>query len=189
MAIFPYAILYEEISWRVFCREENKVKKILVVIFMLTICLTSCGEKQQEAPEITEPAEADSVKAEEPVFKPIEEETDEPDPGVPADTEDPVDIDDYIGYFTDDSYNDVTIEKNGNDINMSVSLYRLATMDEGTVRISSEGVEFDSTDMAGDPISFSFTKTGETYTLKVEHSTWEYLEEGTVYENMVKTAY
>lgn len=66
---------------------------------------------------------------------------------------------------------------------MTVGLYRLTTLSEGTVIASNDGVVFDTFDANGEPMKVSFKKdSSESFTLKIEESTWPFLESGTVFE-------
>ena len=49
-------------------------------------------------------------------------------------------------------------------------------------------VIFDAVDAAGNPIKFSFYNEGDTYTLKVEETTWDYFEAGDEFSGMKKSA-
>ena len=98
------------------------------------------------------------------------------------------DPDDFLGCYTNGSYDTVTIGKSGDAYTMEVSLYRLTTLDKGTVSFTEEGVIFDSVDAGGNPIKLSFYRDGsDRYVLRIDESTWEYLEPGTIFDNMVKT--
>ena len=99
-----------------------------------------------------------------------------------------IDPDDYIGYYTNGSYDEVIIDRNGDDYTMTVSLYRLTYLDEGTVSFTEEGVFFNTIDASGKPMIISFSDKGDgTYSLRIEESTWLYLEPGMVFDNMIKT--
>ena len=78
-------------------------------------------------------------------------------------------------------------EKNGDNYSMTVGLYRLTTLSEGTVIASNDGVVFDSFDANGEPMKVSFKKdSSESFTLKIEESTWPLLESSTVVEGMAR---
>ena len=94
--------------------------------------------------------------------------------------ETPADPNDYSGYYENGSYDVVRIEKNGDGYTMSVNLYRLTSLTEGTVSASEEGVVFYTVDAAGNPMTVSFYRDGEKYALRVDQSTWPLLETGTV---------
>lgn len=99
-----------------------------------------------------------------------------------------IDPDNYVGYYTDGGYNEVIIEKNGEDYAMEVSLYRLTYLDEGSVSFTEDGVVFNTIDASGKPMKISFSDNGDgTCSLRIEESTWLYLEPGTEFNNMIKT--
>ena len=147
------------------------MKKKLAVLCLVALALTACGAKDQKTD--------DSKKNENPV------ETTTAD----ADTkskENVVDLDDYVGYYSNGN-DDVTIEKEGEAYTMSVGFYRIATLEGGNVSASEEGVVFETEDMSGEPMKFTFYQDGEnTYALRVDESTWEYIEKGTVYDGLEK---
>ncbi|MBE5910247.1 tetratricopeptide repeat protein [Pseudobutyrivibrio sp.] len=98
-----------------------------------------------------------------------------------------INIDDYVGFYSNNEVT-VSIEKNGDDYSMSVMILRLFTWEDGKVNATDEGVEFTSTDGNGKPIKFLFTKDGnDSYTLKVEKTTWEYLSNGETFTDLVLT--
>ena len=98
------------------------------------------------------------------------------------------DPDSWLGKYSDDGYNTVTIGKNGSEYTMEISIYRLTVFDEGTVTITDSGVIFDSTDGTGAPIRLSFYSTGSgLYAFRVEETTWPLLENGTVFDGLKKT--
>ncbi len=93
------------------------------------------------------------------------------------------------GRYADGGYNEVILEKRENDYAMSVTLYRLTSLDEGTVSFLGEKVIFHTLDASGNPMTVSFYPSGpDQYALRVEESTWPLLEQGTVYEGLEKQA-
>ena len=97
------------------------------------------------------------------------------------------DPDAWIGRYANGGYDEVILEKQGDDYKMSVSLYRLTSLDEGTVSFPGERVIFNTLDAAGNPMTLSFYQDGpDGYALRVEESTWGYLEAGTVFEDLKK---
>ena len=81
----------------------------------------------------------------------------------------PQNLDDYIGFYADGDCNEITIDKEGDDYIMEVTIFRLTDIDEGIVSATSEGVVFDATDAAGDPIKLLFREAGdEMYELVIE---------------------
>ena len=94
----------------------------------------------------------------------------------------------WLGKYSDDGYNTVTIGKNGSEYTMEISIYRLTVFDEGSVTITDSGVIFDSIDGTGNPIRLSFYSTGSgLYAFRVENTTWPLLENGTVFDGLKKT--
>lgn len=98
-----------------------------------------------------------------------------------------VDLDEYVGRYDSGSYDTVVIEKQGDGYTMSVGLYRLTSLDEGTVTASPEGVVFETKDVAGNPMTLCFYRDGESFTLRVEESTWPNLKKGTLVEDLKPT--
>ena len=80
--------------------------------------------------------------------------------------ETPADPNDYSGYYENGSYDVVRIEKSEDGYTMSVDLYRLTSLMEGTVSASEEGVVFYTVDAAGSPMTVSFYRDGEKYALR-----------------------
>lgn len=167
------------------------MKTRILLISLVGVMLTSCGtatqgisqEKVVQEEALNEASAQESIQ-EDDNSQSVEESIQEAS-GVTS--EEKVNIDDYVGYYTDGE-NDVTIEKNGDNYSMTVGLYRLTTLSEGTVIASNDGVVFDTFDASGEPMKVSFKKdSSESFTLKIEESTWSLLESGTVFEGMAKT--
>ncbi len=97
------------------------------------------------------------------------------------------DIDAYVGCYANGNDDVVYIEKSRDGYTMSVALYRLTTLDEGKVSVSTEGIVFQTVDAAENPMTVTFRQVGDTYALRVEESTWPLLEQGTVIDGFVKT--
>jgi len=94
---------------------------------------------------------------------------------------------DYVGRYTNDGYDEVIIEKRGDDYTMAVTLYRLASLDEGTLSFSGEGLVFHTQDDAGNPLTLTFCREdGDRYALRVDESSWDYLEPGTVFDGLTR---
>lgn len=148
------------------------MQKYFVWICTAALLLTACRAEQSKTaePEITQPAAAVSASQE-----------------TPAKQEAPASSDEYIGLFSNGNYDTVTIEKDGDGYRMRVSLYRLTSLDEGTVSVSDEGLVFRTTDAALNPMTVVFCRDGENYALRIEESTWPLLEQGTVIRNLKKT--
>lgn len=157
---------------------KKNIRIFITFLCTAALLLTACtGDNQNTAEPIrTAPAEATAPEiAEDNVAVP---ETPAPERG-------PVDIDDYVGYYDDGSYDTVAIEKTDDGYTMSVGLYRLIGLDEGTVSASEDGVVFRAVDASGNPMTVTFLRDGETYALRVDESTWAPLEVGTVIYHFV----
>ena len=161
------------------------MKKKLAIIFagLMSISLIACG-KTEETTEGSEGVSMD-VSSEEDSTDVAAEETSEADDT--AETSDTVNLDDYIGFYADGDCNEITIDKEGDDYTMEVTIFRLTDIDEGIVSATSEGVVFDATDAAGDPIKLLFREADdEMYELVIEETTWDGFEEGQIYGNFEK---
>ena len=94
-------------------------------------------------------------------------------------------LDEYIGCY-ESGFDTVAIEKTDDGYAMLVGLYRLTSLDEGTVTATQDGVLFETLDAAGEPMTVLFYRDGETYALRIEASTWPLLEAGTVFDGFVR---
>lgn len=166
----------------------NKRKNVIGLISgmcLFALLLTACGaEKTVESPEAS-PAPA-------PTAAPITEPTPAAEPtaiviDAPASTDAPVDMSEYIGCYANDNYDIVIIDISDEGFSMSVSLYRMATLDEGTITPTAEGIEFHTVDGAGEPVTMSFYRDGDGYALRIDESTWSMLKPGTVVEGLYRT--
>ncbi|MBQ6384016.1 MAG: hypothetical protein IJJ42_10590 [Clostridia bacterium] len=93
----------------------------------------------------------------------------------------------FPGRYANGSYDEVVIGKQEDTWTMAVSLYRLASLDEGTVSFTGRSAVFQTEDPAENPMTLSFFPNGEgRFTLRVDESTWEYLTPGTVFEDLVR---
>ncbi len=93
----------------------------------------------------------------------------------------------FLGRYADENYDEVVLEKQGEAYTMAVSLYRLTFLDEGTVSFPGERVLFHTIDASGNPMTAAFYQDGpDQYALKIEESTWAYLEAGTVFDHLKK---
>ncbi len=95
---------------------------------------------------------------------------------------------DYLGRYESPDYDEVIIEKNEDSCVMSVTLYRLTSLEGGEVFFTGEGAVYSTLDASGNPITLTLFKGGEDrYALRVEESTWLYLEPGTVIGGLVRS--
>lgn len=140
--------------------------RLMAIMGLFSLLLTACSAKGQAAQAA--PAETGA---------PIVDETAAPG----------LDLDAYVGWYGNGSYDTVVIEKQGDGYAMSVGLYRLTSLDEGTVSASSEGVVFETRDTAGNPMTLSFYPEGDGYALRVDASTWPLLQAGTLVTGLKRT--
>lgn len=96
----------------------------------------------------------------------------------------PVDLDEYTGYYENDSYDTLNLQKTEGGYTMSVSLYRLASLEEGTVSASGEGVVWHTEAPDESPLTATFYRDGERYALRIDTCTWPLLEQGTVIRDL-----
>lgn len=148
----------------------------ILLCTLVLLLMTACGAKEQEAavPVRTETAAEQPVATAEVPAEDLEAESSTAGP------------DNYVGFYTNGSYDTVEIRKEGEGYSMSVDLYRLTSLNEGTVSTSEEGLVFHTIDAAGNPMTVSFYRNGETYELRIDESTWELLAPGTVISGLVK---
>ena len=86
----------------------------------------------------------------------------------------------YVGRYADEAFNEVVIEERDGAVTMTVGLYRLTTLEEGTLSAAPEGLLFRTTDAAGNPMTLSFRRLDDgSFLLRAEESSWPYLEPGT----------
>ena len=149
------------------------MKKLLVVLCMLTLAVTACGKKEEAVDTPTTVDTSNNTVAPE-----ESEDTNN--------SEETVNLAEYVGHYSSEEA-EVNINKTGDSYSMEVAIYGLANMDEGQVSASDSGVFFNSIDPNGNPMTLSFiSNDDETYTLKVEASSWELLDTGTVFEGLIK---
>ncbi len=135
------------------------MKRTLAIFFTMLLFVTACGKDEQ----ISSVAEVTSEVTE------------------------AVNLDDYVGYYTDGVDTEVTIKKVGPEYSMEIFIYGLTCIDEGKVTASPEGVVFDAVDANGDPIKILFyKKADETYAFEVKETTWTYFENDKVFDNLTK---
>ncbi len=173
-------------------------KKLIGMILLSTLFISACGNTEQGATEqgsqTAISSEIISASEEKSAANAVTETTSEKEStsetSIDTDTiSADIDLDDYVGYYVDGDYNEVTIEKNGDDYNMTVSIVGLTFLDEGTVSADSGKVIFDTVDASGNPMKISFYESENgSYSLCVDESTWELLESGTEFTNLTKTS-
>ena len=157
---------------------KKNMRTILIFLCAAMLLLTACaGEETITAePEKEAPAETAAPEIAEDLVTV---------PETPAPERVPVNLDDFAGFYDDGGYDTVIIEKTDDGYTMSVELYRLIGLNAGTVSASKDGVVFRAVDAAGNPMTVTFLKTGETYALRVDESTWDPLQPGTIFYNFV----
>ena len=168
------------------------MKKSIITICLCGILLTACGsmvdvadstdvvsEKEVSRESVVEERTAEADYSEESSKASQEESSGE--------TEEVVDLDEYVGKYTDGE-NGVEISKENGDYSMFVAFYRLTVLDEGTVMAAADRVIFDTIDASGMPMKVSFKKDGDDrFTLQIEESTWTYLNSGDTFSDFVKS--
>ena len=137
-------------------------------------------------PKADETEEPQSDDKEEPASDDIEPETDETEEPQSDDKEEPqLDDSAYIGEYLDEDVKEPNLEiakgEDGKFI-VQIGIFRLTTLYDGVGELVEEGMAFTATDAAGNPISGMITIEGERATVTFTDSTWEYLENGSVYK-------
>ncbi len=148
------------------------MKKITTLIWVCMLLLTACTvNKQQPA------APGEAGTGEQPPAS----------TAAPSQAAGLIHMDEYVGCFANEDYDTVSIEKNGDGYKMAVSIYRLTSLEEGTVSPSSEGVVFHTVDAAENLMTVSFYRDQGKYALRIDESTWPLLEQGTVIRGLERT--
>ena len=87
----------------------------------------------------------------------------------------------YSGTYKSDDSSELIIDKNGDNYTATISIYRLATFEDGKVTdIKDNILTISSTDPSGNPITFTFDYNSKT--LKVDKTTWELLNVGDTFQ-------
>lgn len=87
----------------------------------------------------------------------------------------------YAGRYLDDEGTDcdLTIEAdNTGGYKISISIFRLTTIDDGYGRPTESGLPFTATDAGGQPIQGIITLKEDTATVTFTNSHWEYINNG-----------
>lgn len=58
----------------------------------------------------------------------------------------------------------------------------MTTLEDGIGELTEDGIVFTATDAAGNPISGIITVDGKTATVTFTDSTWDYIQNGDIYE-------
>ena len=93
------------------------MKKLLVVLCMLTLAVTACGKKDEA---VDTPTTVDTVNN---TVAPEESED-------TNNSEETVNLAEYVGHYSSEEA-EVNINKTGDSYSMEVAIYGLANMDEG----------------------------------------------------------
>ena len=160
--------------------KKRKPVRLIVVLCLISLLLAACGaEKSAEQPKPS-PSPAETAS---PTAAPSALAID-----IPKASEDPLDISEYIGRYMNDGFDTVLVDISDEGFSMTVSLYRLISLDEGTISADAGGIGFHTLDAAGEPMTVSLYRDGEGYALRVDESTWPPLEQGTVISGFRRTA-
>ncbi len=93
----------------------------------------------------------------------------------------------YCGSYSNDDIEVNIIINDNQTYSMKIGIMRLTTIDDAMATVKDTVLEFTGTDAAGNPISGFFADNGnDTFTLSITHSTWEYVNSGTVYTDLNK---
>ncbi len=154
----------------------NEHMKKIWILLCAALLLAACTVPKQE---MNEPAQTEN-ETETVVFVQATEEPSDAAAETAAAERAPVDLDEFVGVYANENTDFVVIEEIEDAYVMSVVVYRLIGLDGGTVSASADGVVFRSVDPEDNPMTVTFCRDGETYALRVDESTWEYLAPGTV---------
>ena len=94
----------------------------------------------------------------------------------------------FAGCYENDGHDTAIISAFGEEYRLSASLYRLTFLEDALGAPEGERLVFRTLDAAGNPLTLSFYQEGETFTLRVDESTWERLAPETVFQGFVRTA-
>lgn len=95
---------------------------------------------------------------------------------------------DLSGCYENDSYDTAILSRIDEEYYLAASLYRVTVIDRAIGTADGERIVFQASDEMRNPLTLSFFRDGETFTLRVEESTWEPLPVGTEIKGLVKTA-
>ena len=100
-------------------------------------------------------------------------------------TADGTETDPYVGKYLDGDLSEpgltIRLGEDGQYM-VQLSIYRLTFIIDGVGKDTVDGVNFTATDAAGNPISGMITLDGQTATVTITDSTWEYLPNGTSFQ-------
>ena len=91
----------------------------------------------------------------------------------------------YIGEYLDYDYEEPSLEiekEDDGEYIIQITIAHLATFYDGIGELTEDGMYFTATDPAGNPISGIITVEDEIATVTFTDSTWELIENGSVYK-------
>lgn len=159
------------------------MKKVLLIIMMLLIsalALTACGESE-EVPQTDAAAEVtatDQTTAEQ-----QESNTEAGTTG--SDTAASQSAFIYAGEYLDYEYNEPELKIHANEdgtYRVHIGIIRLTSFEDDDAVATASGLEFTSTDDAGNPIKGVITLEGNDAVVTFTESTWSLIPSGTVYQ-------
>ena len=112
----------------------------------------------------------------------------EPTPGNASAAPDTEKMQDYAGCYENGSNDTAIISRFDDEFILAASLYRLTFIEHAVGRMEGDHIVFHTDEEIQDPMTLSFYRDGETFTLRVEESTWEPMPVGLTIEGFVKTA-
>ena len=144
--------------------------KFVIILCIATIMLSGCTkEKENSISELEESLVQDEFEMQDD----IEDEIDVIDDSI------------YIGEYLDYDVNEPNLEIAKNEDGtyiVQIGIYRLTTLEDGIGELTEDGIVFTATDAAGNPISGIITVDGKTATVTFTDSTWDYIQNGDIYE-------
>lgn len=91
----------------------------------------------------------------------------------------------YIGEYLDYDVSEPNLEiakgEDGKYI-VQIGIFRLTTLEDGVGELTAKGMTFTATDAAGNPIGGIITVEDDIATVTFTDSTWDLIENGTVYQ-------
>ena len=146
-------------------------KKLGVLLCVATIMLSWCSKENID--DVTE-RQTKEVQTRE--TDTSEEESTEVD-----DIEGKIYIGEYLDYDYEEPSLEIEKEDDGEYI-IQITIAHLATFYDGIGELTEDGMYFTATDPAGNPISAIITVEDEIATVTFTDSTWELIENGSVYK-------
>ena len=88
------------------------------------------------------------------------------------------DISSFSGLYRDEDLNEIVVWREDDTVKMEVAIYRLTSLESENVYSSGDGIAAETTDAAGKPLKFLFYPEGDSFTLEIAETTWEYFIQG-----------